>query len=314
VSAEDQARAWFTLGEACRALGQKGEAENAYFKCWEFSASPYSYRARYQVAVDRIEEKKLDEAEEILGQNLKVLSPNLDREAHEKSLYLLASLLYQRGDFAKASLWLENAIRNYPDNAQVYVARDLLGDSFHQLGAQLQKEIDKDKNTLPATALVQLKKDKLDRLEKSAHVYEHLADDLKSLKDRQPLTAAQEKLFRKAAFTRADLELEMENYLEALRRYQILAELYTGQFEELIACHRIWLCCTALQGQPKHYGQALDVVAPIQKSAQANLANLPEELFQGTTKTWSRQNWQTFLAGIEAQLKKNSSESLKPAP
>lgn len=300
---EDQAKGWFTRAESLRAQGKKEKANEAYYKCWEFSGSSYSYRARYQLALDKIEAKQLQEAESILWQNLKIQGPNLDREAHEKSLYLLSTMLYQRGDFSQAYLWLQEALRRYPDNAEVFAIRDYLADCFWQLGKQIQRKLLEQPNNLPATALAQMRKMRMEWLEKANLTYTQLADELKLLKTRQSLSSQQEKLFRKATFSKADLELDMNNYSEALRGYKKLADSYRGQIEELVAFQRMWLCYNALKFQPKDQEMAAEAMQETLPSIRSTLATLPDNAFQ---EPWTRSVFQALQKQVESQLPKSS--------
>jgi tetratricopeptide (TPR) repeat protein len=312
LAPDDQAHAWFILGEMCQASGRQGEAENAFTKCWEFDASSYSYRARYQLALMKIGTKNFDAAEKILWVNLKVKDQNLDREAHEKSLYLLASLLHQRGNYAQAYLWLQEAARRYPDNPEVFVIRDLLGDCYLALAREAQKKIDSQESGLPQTALSQLKQSRRDWLDKCRLTYDDLADDLRALDETKPLTAKQEKLYRKSALTVADAEFGLENYPEALRRYEAFAQKYRGQVEELIACQRIWMCCTALKyQQAKELPVALTLMSATLKSVRGHFAELPEDYFQEGAGTWPRKRWQEFFTEVESGLKQFSAEASK---
>ncbi len=332
VSDDEQARAWFMLGEAFQGLATRAEddgkanlaterrsqAENAYRKCWEFAASPYSCRARYQLAVEQIALKKYDEAEAILWQNIKGKGATLDREANEKSLYLVSGLLYQRGKASQALFWLGEALKRYPDNADAFAARDLLGDCYLQMAKEAQKSLDEGKGGagFPATALAQLKKTRADWLDKSVQTYDQLVEELNALRGQKLLTGPQEKLLHKAAFARADIELyHLESYPDALRHYHELATLCKGQIEELIAAQRIWTCCLALKYQPQELDQALKIMATTLPSVKLTLPQVPDEFFQGNTKTWTRQDWQNFVAHVETNLKQNSTNVLKtPIP
>jgi tetratricopeptide (TPR) repeat protein len=134
------AEAYLIMADAYTALGNKAMALEAYRKCIEIPATPFAYRARYQWALEEIERKNLSQAEEILKDNLTASGPALDREAHEKSLYKLAALVYQRQDYDKASFHMKQAVHFYPHNPNQLLLRDQLGDCYRMLAKPWTKK------------------------------------------------------------------------------------------------------------------------------------------------------------------------------
>src|SRR5207245_2181593 len=97
------AEAWFTLAGAHTALKQTEQAYQAYYKCLNYPPGAVTHKARFQLALAEKGKKNFDQAESILRQNLALTSSTGDREAHEQSLYELAKLLLQRGQYDKAA-------------------------------------------------------------------------------------------------------------------------------------------------------------------------------------------------------------------
>ncbi|HMC90219.1 MAG TPA: hypothetical protein VKI17_11755, partial [Gemmataceae bacterium] len=124
--------AWFRLGEAHQALGFGREAAESYKNCVG-CPGPYAFAARYQLALIQIEQRNPVEAEEMLRQNLELMRVETDRAAHEKTIYAYASLLCLRRDFRAAAQRWEQALKEYPGNADALTARYWLGECYRQL-------------------------------------------------------------------------------------------------------------------------------------------------------------------------------------
>lgn len=316
LTPRQRAEGWYLLAETQLELGQRAEAHKNFFKCLEYPDSTWAYRARYQLAVEKIREERYDQARQILEQNLSVTSLELDRPSHEKSLYKLAILLYQRGEYAQAYLYLKEATRQYPDHPDVFFVRDLLGDTYRKLAKQESDQLVQAEQ-IPSQALVHARRQRLQWLEQAHETYQKLEDSLRDKKYRAKLTAKEQKLLGKTTFVVADIQYDMNNFTESLRQYQQLTEEYKGRVEELIACQRIWRCLIVMS-EPAQQGLALTALRQVLPSAQNNLARIPEEQFQHSSN-WSRQDWQRWLSEVNLQLSRRPStsstttRSLRPA-
>src|SRR5262249_36132997 len=116
------AQALLHLANAYAQLGETDKAAANYLRCIGIPNTPFACRARYQLALFQTAQQKWDDAEAMLQQNLALgQSPSLreasaDREAHELSLVKLAELQLQRKKFDTARLFLQQVIRDYPQN------------------------------------------------------------------------------------------------------------------------------------------------------------------------------------------------------
>ncbi|HMF18054.1 MAG TPA: hypothetical protein VKE98_12655, partial [Gemmataceae bacterium] len=81
------------------------------------------------------------------------------------------------------------------------------------------------------------------------------------------------------------------------RRYKILLDKYREKREEVLACHRIWLCAKALYASPETRRQALEdsrdaiqkTLADIEKMTPDNEAfQGPERLNRDDLLSWLR--------------------------
>ncbi|MBM4068910.1 MAG: tetratricopeptide repeat protein [Planctomycetes bacterium] len=295
------AEGWLALADALLVTGQKEQARQAFYKCIEFPNTPFAYRARYQLAVDAIQEGNPEQAESILKQNLTVTGPSIDREAHGKSLYECAKLLYERKNYDQASLQLKEAIRQYPNDPKARVARDHLGACYRQLALDVDKKL---KGTLTPESKRYLTTNRQNLLEEACRVYQDLADDLgRKAKPDAPLTPEEQALYRKSSFAVADLRKDLNEMPEALRRYRILLDRYRGEPEGLLACNLIWSCASVMYLSPEHAKAAMDAARDaIQKTLEDVDKMGPEHAaFKGPDRT-SHEQWLRWLRQASNRL------------
>jgi tetratricopeptide (TPR) repeat protein len=294
---ESQAEACLMLAEALHAVGQKAESRRAFLKCLEYPNTPFAYRALYRLARGAIEDDNLKEAEEILKQNLRVMGPNVDREAHCKSLYLLADLLVRRNDYDQACLYLKEAFKQYPSDPKAYHARDQLGLCYTKLAEEVDKKLRGD---LTPEARAYLTGSRNAWLEKAAHVYRELAADLQRSPDLSP---ENRELLARANLRVADLHFEMNDFSEALRRYQIIQDRNRGRRDGLIACERIWRWASVLSALPEYRTEAIAAARAAVQKAQADLAKMPpdHEAFQVPGRP-NREYWVNWLQQVKNRL------------
>jgi len=308
------AQAFYSLAEAATAQGQREKARLAYYKCMEFPSTPYAYRARYQLAVEQMEQKNFSHAKEILKQNLTAASPAMDRDAHEKSLYKMAWLLVQLHVHDEAAWYLKEATRQYPNHAAAFHARDLLAESYRKLAEQAKEKLGEVKPGNPealsperrlALEEVRTHHARTQRvwLDLALETYQTSAAELEQRSRKGPLAAPELVILRRALFGIADVRFERNEFHEALRLYQGLQQRYPKQVEGLIACERIWRCVGVITSPPDQARLVRDAAKAAVQVALADLqAMKPEsEQFRGPG-VWSRQDWQQWLAWVSEQL------------
>jgi tetratricopeptide (TPR) repeat protein len=222
-----QGEGWFLLADAYRHLGQQEAAITAFKKCIEFR-TPYAYRAKYHLALAAIEQNKIDEAEEILTQNLHDLrhtDQNRDQEAYEKSLFTLGDLLYRRREYKKVVQHLEKAVELFPANPEATRAHYQLADSYRRLASQ-----DHIQNTLSRGMSEEMMKNILEEhkrwLDKAAREFDALAKDLEEGNHRGHLPPEVES---EIPLTAAECYFNAGEYDQALERFRVLAERYHRQ-------------------------------------------------------------------------------------
>lgn len=300
-SEEALAEGWLVLADALLVTGQKEQARQAFYKCIEFPNTPFAYRARYQLAVDAIQEGNPEQAESILKQNLTVTGPSIDREAHGKSLYECAKLLYERKNFDQASLLLKEAIRQYPNDPKARAARDQLGACYRHLADDVDKKL---KGTLTPESKRYLASSRQSLLEEACKVYQDLADELeRKARPEAPLSTEEQALYRKASFAVADVRKDLNELPEALRRYRILIDKYRGEAEGLLACNLIWSCASIMYLTPEHSKAAMEAARDaIQKTLEDVEKMGPDHAaFKGPERT-SHEQWLRWLRQASTRL------------
>jgi tetratricopeptide (TPR) repeat protein len=296
LSPDRLAECWFNLAEAYHALDKKLFAREAFLECAKFSTSPFSYRARYQLALDMDQQARGEEAVDILEQNLNIIDPSRDRKTFEQSLYKVGVLLFQQGNFDKAWVRLKQAVREYPDNGEALAVRDQLGLCFRKLADKEAKKIqeqDDPVNHRPGweEAKAHYERQRLSWLSQAEEVYQKLQEDLKARPG--PLRESEARLLRRAAFAIADLELEANHFAEALRLYIELAQAYPKQIESLLACQGIGRCWTVLiKSSPDQAHEVLPQVQALVRMIQDDLPSIPDAAFPAETP---REAWQDYF-------------------
>ncbi|GEM_PF-1822148 len=308
------AQAWFSLADTQAAQGKKEQARLAYYKCMEFPATPFAFRARYQLAVEEFERKNYLHAKEILKQNLTVAGPGFDREAHEKSIYKMAGLLLQMQAYDEAVGVLKEAARQYPNNANALNARDRLADCYRKFADQTQKKIEdlgaskvdglspEDKAALEALKAHQ-QRTRRQWLDQAIGVDQTLADELMRKAAQMPLSNDESFIVRKALFSIGDMYFDRNDFAEALRRYQRLQRDYSKQVESLHACWRIWKCVGVMVESPEQIRLARAAAQQAVRTARTELEPMPVDSpgFRGDD-VWTKEYWANQLEWIELQL------------
>lgn len=291
------------LAEAYLALKQRDKALKAYYRCIEFPDTPFAYRARYQLALEERENKNFEQAISILLQNLRTSGNGaIDREAQERSQYLLGDIYFQVQKFDQAAITLKEAVRQYPHNPNLLKAREQLGDCYRRmadaLGARAREPGIKDESR------EYHQRRKTERLDEAAKAYQELADDLETQARKTPLGPDDLRLLRKVLFGVADIYYEMNDLTEALRRFQLLQDRYRKQVESLIACQRIWLCRARVVEPPDKVRLFEDAVRNSLQMAQTDLLALDDssKAFQGGPGVWRKQDWENWIGWVNRQL------------
>lgn len=283
ISPERRGEGWLAVGKVRLALQQDEEARNAFFKCIEYPGTS-AFRARYHLAKMHFDESKYDEAEAELKQNLELIeNAKVDPEAHEKSLFLLADLYYARESFRFAALRYQEALDQYPNNPATITVRWRLADSYRKLAIQENGRPNGLQNIDHSRMWMRVAKAN----------YEKLVDDLTGLKARGLLKLDGEKILDQAEFMVAECAFDLEQYADAARLFDVLADRYRYRVDGLTALKQLTRCYWALH-QPEKAQAAL-------RRLKDTLEVLDENLFKGQPDEMSRNGWLRWLNWAEKQ-------------
>jgi tetratricopeptide (TPR) repeat protein len=295
---------WFALGNAYTASGEPDKARAAYYKCIEFPHASFAFQARYQLAVDEMNNKNYDQARNLLIQILEAKDATPDRATHEKSSYKIADLFVLLKDYDKAVIYYEMAIQQYPQSDGILAARGQLGECYLELAQQTLEKL----KTASADKKAYYEMTRKHWLERGAAVCESLADELEHKARQSPLAQSELNLLRKALFGAAQLRFEMNEFAEALRRYEALQEKYRKRGEGLIAGLTIWRIVAVMNETPDDRQRARTAAANALEKVKADLETMPEEsdAFRGE-RVWSKRQWDQWAQWVDEQLKKAAS-------
>lgn len=306
------AEAWLSLAEAHLALGDKDKARLSYYKCIEYPSTPFANRARYQLALEETEKKNYDQARNILEQNVKNITPDTDRTAHEKSLYLLARILILKEDFSQAVQRLHQATLQYPANPLALTARDQLADCHRKLGDQEKTRMNAARTP---EQMSHYRKKWLAELNKAHDIHQKMVDDLEAKSRLGELTSPEKALLRRALFGAADARFDMNSFEEALRLYQGIQARHRKKIESLFACQRIFKCVPVMNDSPAQQAMVRAAAQQAVTFAREDLASLPadSEDFRGPG-VWPRDEWAARLQEIQERLNALATVTKSPGP
>ena len=279
---ERRGEGWLAIGRIRHTLHQDQEALNAFLKCIEYPG-PFAFRARYHLAKMHFDEDKYDEAEAELKQNLGLMDAKLDPEAHEKTLFLLADLYYVRGNFRLATLRYQDALDQYPNNPATITVRWRLADCYRKLANQENNRQSKYQNIDQSREWLRMARAN----------YEKLVDDLAGMKARGLLKLDGQKILDQAEFMVAECSFDLEQFADAARLFDALADRYRYRVDGLTALKQLTRCHWALH-QPEKAQEAL-------RRLRDTLQVLDENLFKGQPDDMSRKGWVRWLEWAEKQ-------------
>jgi tetratricopeptide (TPR) repeat protein len=288
---ERQGEGWFQVAETLR-QGQKSEAEEAYLNCMKCATPPFARRAQYQVALSQMERGEFDSAEATLEQNLQLLRYEPDSEAHDKTLYALGGLFFQRRKYNMVVRKLEEAIQKFPSNPDNTRARFQLAESYRQLGSQvLEQSVFTGSTTNPLTR--DHYNEEYRRLLK--HAAEHYGQLAKDLEKPEIKSSLSDKEALQIPFIAAECLFNLGEYQEALASYDRLATNYAGKIEGLKALGGAVRCHSALEQFDKMKQRLNDIQAALTP-------------FDAST----RQVWESWLQACRDKETKSSKPVVKP--
>jgi tetratricopeptide (TPR) repeat protein len=297
----------YRLGDAFRAIHEEESAKRYYSQCIA-TDGPFTYRARYQLAVAEMGHDRLLEAQEMLDHLLYLLErtgAEQDREAHEKTLYTLGYILFRRREFDLAAKRWEEALRNYPGSPTALLACYRLGLCYRGLADPAAHNLrpsdlpDRQQRSAGQFGIL---------LEKAAARFQKVVDDLQARPTAPPLTGTDATLLRDASFALADCRFEQGLYEEAKRLYIGLKTKYDLQVEGLTARKQLYLCYIASMA-PEKPEENLELARRTLLEMRTILSHLDEGAFRGRPEPETRAAFEHWLKVEEDQLKPHTPDT-----
>jgi tetratricopeptide (TPR) repeat protein len=289
---QHKGKALFLRAEAHRALGEDTLAQHYYGECISINfRTPYAYRARYQLAMVAVEQKKIDEARAMLEHNLSQLHLDdaPDREAQEKTLYALAQLLFNSGYFSAAVTHFKQALEKFGDNPEALRARFELAESYSALAGDQVKALAPG-NHLSDAAAKHHEREYQRCFREAAQKYQEVANELNRISTTRALTPEEDGIFWQAQLLWAYCRHSYGEYAEALKLYQQLAERHKGKAQELYALRGV-VGCYWSRSDPGDTIKAAQTVETI----RSLLAKFTETDLKVAPDEWSRKQWDEWI-------------------
>lgn len=266
IGPERVAAELYTIGGVHERAKNINEARTAYQRC---AASPNTARFKARYALARLDladarqdeelrqNSKLDEAEKLqleLRARLKfddaekMLQDNLgelrqaaqpDATVQELTVYGLADIAFERGDYPVAEPRLQGALQEYPNSPNAVRGRNQLALCIWRKAVEEYRSLSNEK--IADDQRQRLQKQLIDNLNQAA---EQFARVEKSLLERpaDSLTSTDRECLTKASFSIADVMCVQGRYQEALDRYEELVRRHAGSVYELHAIRQVWHC------------------------------------------------------------------------
>jgi tetratricopeptide (TPR) repeat protein len=311
---------WFDRGDIYRGQGQKDSARQAFLKCLQYPNTKWAYRAKFFLALDEIDKKNYKGAHDILHDILVTKDAPVDPATQEKSQYKIAWLLMQMGQYEQAHIELKACQVRYPENPNVFLAREQLGECCRRLARkeqQIEKEIlDQIKPGISDEQRIDLTENarqhhlaRVRWLNDAIRAYHELADELEKMaaRSKTPPTPLEDVLLRRARFGIGECHLDNEEFFEAKNAFWTLQTKNRRTLESFYASLRICNMVDVMRDMPKLPKASLDEAR--QKALESlrllgdDLKSLPDdhETFRRPGVP-TREEWQRWLNATQIRL------------
>lgn len=320
IGPERVADGWYTTGEVHENRNDVAAAKTAYQRCLS-APGPVRFRARYRLAhlgltearrddkaskapgLDEAERLQLelrakvqfDDAEKLLQDNLTDLrqAAQPDAAVQELTVFGLADVTYERGDFGTAEPRLQGALQEYPESRRVPRARYRLALCVYRRAVEENKGLNNPK--LAAEQRARLQRQFLDNLA-AAHGHFAAVDAQLAARPNSSLSADEREMLARSAFAVAELNQAAGKYDEAVKSFEDLARRFDGRPEGLQAIYGLWHCQYHYLNQPQ---KALDQLTRLRDA----LDKTPDAAFDGSTALHSKDYWVNKIVEMSKQMK-----------
>jgi tetratricopeptide (TPR) repeat protein len=321
VDRTQQPRGFLALGKNFLNAGKPQKAIAPLERCIKESppAHPDSHEARFLMAQAYSQQEKLDQATELLMQNLFDSNLEPSNEIWRNSLFELGKIAFRRGeklqlesqklspsDWSTASKKLEESQSNLLDavrqlseasdrwksDPRYFETRYLIGKS-HQMAAEYPAKLITSNQIVIDSVKRQLVQQRRKLLENALTDFQHLHQDLNAVNEDDGLTKEQLSILRNCYFGEADALFQLQRYEDAILAYRNVGNRFLNQPESLEALVQISEC-QRLLGQTEASKRSL-------QQAEQVLKRIPSDFdsqFLVVTRA-SRANWPQLLTWMQ---------------
>jgi tetratricopeptide (TPR) repeat protein len=301
-SSEHVGEAYYQIGQAYQALNQRDAAGKAYRECIGLEklepipkSRPFTFRARYRLALLVLGEGKRGDAEEMLRQNLELMRQGPDPEAEEESLFTLAELLFLEKNYSEASSLYDEALRRYPGYADHAEARFRFAECYRHLAEQA---LQSQRNSHFREMREHWRHQCRFYLQCALANYEKLVTDLETKSAGTSLSSSEKEVLELSRVAKAQCLFNLGEFRVAIPLYHDLANRYRGSVEGLLALQQQWFC----------YFQSGDPQGAIQTltSMRLFLEAMDDKAFERRPPNQSREAFKEMIKQDEAETEKLS--------
>jgi tetratricopeptide (TPR) repeat protein len=287
------AEALLRLGQVYLALGRLPESIAAFEECIEFHPiDSFSYQARIDCAKAHWKNGDMDQAEQLLRDNISgsLLTP--ESKEWKDSYFQLGILLHEVGRHEEAIDVLEQAMQRYPQDPQRLLAQFIVGESYRNWAQQFSEQArdartasDRDKSRSAVTERLNIALGHFEEVQRAITLKTH---DIHG----EPLLGA---MLRNCYMLEGTILFDLgtydpNKYKEAIEAYSNVASLYPDEPFVLETFVQIANCWRRLNQNDKARGSI--------RQAQIALDRLPPEANFASATALNREEWRMMLADM----------------
>jgi len=285
-------RALLRIGQLRQQLGGLRDAIAAYQECYRrFPRTLEGARALVPMAQCHflVEPSNIDLVEKTLRivlEESEVFTPAAPEFAD--ALFLLGDALWRQGEHERAIPVLSEALERYPTDPRRIRANFLLADAYRQSALALKRGADR---AAPGLWEQDLRDAYTERFAQARTRLREVINDLEE-RPREELDSLDAVLLRHAYLYEADCRFEVQDYREALQRYDVAASLFKD-YSSALSAYVQMIHCYVFLGDGQEARTAL-------ARATVLVDALPASAFEGNVNPESREEWKRYLAWLGA--------------
>ncbi len=278
-------QALVTLGEAMLSLNRSDDALSAFRECVEFHPrDAAAYRARLLASRAYVEKGDLDQAENLLRENLDGDALTPASKEWRDSLFALGHLLHVSGRYEQAIRRLEEAVQRYPDAAQTLDARYTIALSYRRGAKAARKKLESD--PVEGTRAVLIKQIH-ESLTAALDQYKQARKMLNERRAEIELNSLQKITLENCYFSIGGTLFELGRYEEAIKAYSTATSRYQKVPEVLEAYVQI-------ANAYRHLDKPLKARSTLEQAKMVLASMKPEAPFEKSTN-YTQEQWSDLL-------------------